>query len=61
MTAVDGDPCQRRRWSGELARPAAMVGGSSPNSVLDEEATMTSLFPGLDGDGSGLAVVGHGE
>jgi hypothetical protein len=61
MAVVNDDPCGRRRRHGELARPASMVGGSSSNSVLEEEATTASLFLGLDGDESGSAVAGHGE
>jgi hypothetical protein len=38
-----------------------MAGGSSSNSVLEEEATTVNLFPGLDGDRSGSAVAGHDE
>jgi hypothetical protein len=29
--------------------------------VLEEEATMASLFPGFDGDESGSVVAGHDE
>jgi hypothetical protein len=61
MAAIDGDPRRRRMWHGELAHPTLMAGGSSSNSVLDEEAMMASLFPCLDGDKSGSTVVGHGE
>jgi hypothetical protein len=61
MVAVNDDPRRRRRQRGELARPASMTGGSSSNSVLEEEATLASLFPVLDGDESGSAVAGHGE
>jgi hypothetical protein len=48
--AVDGDLRRRRRRRGELARPTSMDGGSRSNSVLEEEATTASLFPGLDGE-----------
>jgi hypothetical protein len=34
--AVDGDPCGRIRWRGELARLALMADGSSSNLVLEE-------------------------
>jgi hypothetical protein len=56
-----GDPHGTRRRRGELARLASMAGDSSSNSVLEEEATTASLFPGLDGDGSGSVVAGHGK
>jgi hypothetical protein len=59
--AIDGDPRRRRMRRGELAHPTLMAGGSSSNSVLDEEATMASLFPCMDDDKSGSTVVGHGE
>jgi hypothetical protein len=58
---VDGDPRRRRRRRGELTRPASMTDGSCSNSVLEEEATTVSLSPGLDGDGSGSTVAGHGK
>jgi hypothetical protein len=58
---VDGDPRRRRRWCGELTRPASMTDNSISNSVLEEEAMTTSLSPGLDGDGSGSLVAGHGK
>jgi hypothetical protein len=58
---VNGDPRGRRRQCGELARPASMTDGSSSNSVLEEEATMTRLSPSLDGDGRGSAVASHGK
>jgi hypothetical protein len=38
-----------------------MVGGLSSNLLLEEEATMVSLFPSLNGDESGSVVAGHGE
>jgi hypothetical protein len=38
-----------------------MTDGSCSNSVLEEEATTVSLSPGLDGDGSGSVVAGHGK
>jgi hypothetical protein len=58
---VDGDPRRRRRWCGEVARPASMTDDSISNSVLEEEAMTTSLSPGLGGDGSGSSVAGHGK
>jgi hypothetical protein len=60
MMAIDSDPRGRRR-RGELAVPTSMPGGSSSKPVLEEEATTTSLFFGLDGDGSGSEVAGHDE
>jgi hypothetical protein len=38
-----------------------MIDGSCSNSELEEEVTTVSLSPGLDGDGSGSAVAGHGK
>jgi hypothetical protein len=62
MAVVDSDPRRRRRRRrGELAHPASMAGGSSSNSVLEQEATTVSLFLGLDGDRSGAVVAGHCE
>jgi hypothetical protein len=61
IEAVDHYLRGRRRRHGELARLASMVGGSSSNSVLEEEATTVNLFPSLDGDRSGSAVAGHDE
>jgi hypothetical protein len=58
---VDDDLRGRRRRCGELARPVSMTDGSSSNSVLEEEATMTHLSPGLDGDGRGSAVASHSK
>jgi hypothetical protein len=58
---VDSDLHRRRRRCGELARPASMTDGSSSNSVLEEDATTARLSPGLDGDGSGSVVAGHGK
>jgi hypothetical protein len=58
---VDGDLHGRRRRCGELTRPTSMTDGSSSNSMLEEEATMTRLSPNLDGDGRGSAVGSHGE
>jgi hypothetical protein len=50
---VNGDPRGRRRRRGELAHPVSMANGSSSNSVLEEEATMVSIFLSLDSEGSG--------
>jgi hypothetical protein len=58
---VDSDPCGRRRRRGELALPTSMTDGSISNSVLEEEVMTASLSPGLDDDGSGSAVAGHGN
>jgi hypothetical protein len=38
-----------------------MTDGLRSNSVLEEEATMVSLSPGLDSDESRSAVAGHGK
>jgi hypothetical protein len=59
--AVNSNPHERRRPRGELAHLASMAGGSSSNSVLEEEATTVSIFPSLDGDESGSAMASHGE
>jgi hypothetical protein len=36
MVVVEGDPRGRRRWHGELARPASMASSSNSNSMLEE-------------------------
>jgi hypothetical protein len=51
----------RRRRCDELARLTSMANGLSSNLVLEEEAMTVSPSPGLDGDGSGSTVAGHGE
>jgi hypothetical protein len=45
----DGGARGGRRQHGELACLASMAGGSSSNPVLEEEATIVSHSPGLDG------------
>jgi hypothetical protein len=46
---VGSDPSERR-WCGELARPTSMTGGLTSSPVLEEEAMMATLSPGLDGN-----------
>jgi hypothetical protein len=50
---VDGDPCGKIWWHGEVSHPASLAVDSSEELLLEDEGDEADLFPGLDSDKEG--------